>query len=139
MNPNEVIRWAQQAVNAERLPWYLLPLGAAHYRAGHLDQAIKWLEESNTIYSSRGMIADYQLQNRLLLAMAHERLGDMPKARALLQEVQQSLNRVDATRIDGAVSLHSTDWLPLQLLRREAEAMIVYDPAFPTNPFANGP
>jgi hypothetical protein len=30
-----------------------------------------------------------------------------------------------------------TDWLPLQLLRREAEAVILYDPIFPADPFAH--
>jgi hypothetical protein len=31
---------------------------------------------------------------------------------------------------------NTTDWLPLQILRREAEALIRYDPVFPADPFA---
>jgi hypothetical protein len=30
----------------------------------------------------------------------------------------------------------TTDWLPLQILRHEAVAVILYDPIFPTDPFA---
>jgi len=47
------------------------------------------------------------------------------------------MERVEASRIHGAVTLHSTDWLPLQLLRREAEALILNDPIFPADPFAH--
>ena len=50
--------------------------------------------------------------------------------------MQRSWQRVLATKTDGAVSLLTPDWLPLQLLRREAEALILYDPVFPADPFA---
>ena len=70
--------------------------------------------------------------------MAHQRLGHVQQPRGLLDEVQRSWERVEAeaVRTDGAVSLFSPDWLPLQLLRREAEAVILYDPVFPADPFA---
>jgi hypothetical protein len=44
--------------------------------------------------------------------------------------------RVKAAKTEGAVSLHSTEWLRLQLLRHEAQASIL-DFALPANPFAN--
>ncbi len=46
------------------------------------------------------------------------------------------LNRVEATKTDGAVAIFVTEWLALQVLRREAEAIILYDPIFPPDPFA---
>jgi hypothetical protein len=138
VEPEQVIRWAESALRESRLPWYLHVLGAAHYRAGHLDQAIKWLEESNTAaYSSGWDSADDTLQNRLVLAMAHERSGHAVQARALLAEVERSWRRIETARTEGAVSLFTVDWLPMQLLRREAEAMILHDPAFPDDPFAH--
>ncbi len=119
-----------------RPPWYLHVLGAAHYRAGHFDQAIKRLEESNAAFSEFDVRRRCKLQNRLVLAMAHERLGHAAQARALLAEVQRSWQRIEAAKTDGAVALPTVDWLPLQLLRREAEALILYDPVFPADPFA---
>lgn len=51
---------------------------------------------------------------------------------------------VSARPLDGAVrleraravSMPTVDWLPVQVLRREAEAVILYDPVFPAEPFA---
>jgi eukaryotic-like serine/threonine-protein kinase len=136
VEPEQVIRWAEQAVKAEPLPWYQGALGAAYYRAGQFDQAVRWLEESNRSYKTGAYAADSDLENRLLLALAHMRLGHAPAARDLVRGVQRALKRVDSTRTDGAVSLGSTDWLPLQILLSEAEAVVLYDPIFPADPFA---
>jgi hypothetical protein len=54
----------------------------------------------------------------------------------LLEEVERWWKDVEAGKTDGAVAFTTTDWLPLQLLRREAEALIRYDPVFPDDPFA---
>jgi hypothetical protein len=92
------------------------------------------LENSNRAY---GETDDYKLQNRLVLAMAHQRLGHPQQARAFLDRVHRSWDRVQSSKRDGAVTLFSVDWLPLQLFRREADAMILYDPIFPADPFAH--
>jgi WD40 repeat protein/serine/threonine protein kinase/tetratricopeptide (TPR) repeat protein len=136
VEPEQVIRWAESALRDSRLPRCLHVLGAAHFRAGHLDQAIKWLEESNTAADSSGWDSADDTLNRLVLAKAHERSGHTVRARALLAEVQRSWRRIETARTDGAVSLFTLDWLPMQLLRREAEAVILYDPVFPDDPFA---
>jgi hypothetical protein len=52
----------------------------------------------------------------------------------MLDDVRSWFKRVEAAR--GAVNFAATDWLPLQLLLREAEALILYDPVFPADPFA---
>ena len=135
----QVVRWVDQAVKDNRTPWYLHALGAAHFRASQLDQAIKSLEESNAAYRARQDDRDSDLQNRLVLAMAQQRLGNAAQSTRLVTRWQESLRSVEAARNDGAVSLNSTDWLPLQILRREAEARILYDPVFPANPFAKRP
>ena len=132
----QVIRWAEATLRSGRPPWYLHVVGAAHYRAGHFDQAIKWLEESNATFAQFNTGDNYKLQNSLVMAMAHERSGRPAQARALLADVRRLWNRIEATRTDDAVALPTVDWLPLQVLRREAEAVILYDPAFPDDPFA---
>src|SRR5262249_46076870 len=94
VDPETVIRWAKQAVASDRNPWYLHSLGAAHYRADHLDEAIRRLEESN----ARDWSREGKAQSRLLLAMAHHRLGHRPQAHALLVEVEQWWKTVEATK-----------------------------------------
>jgi WD40 repeat protein/tetratricopeptide (TPR) repeat protein len=130
--PETIIRWAEKAVASDSNPWFLHSLGAAHYRADHLDEAISRLEESNAGGWSQGGKA----QNRLLLAMAHHRLGHVMQARAILDEVRTWWGAALATEAEGPVAMPTTDWLPLQLLRREAEALILFDPVFPDDPFA---
>ena len=137
VEPEQVIRWADDAVRDSRHPWYLHALGAAHYRAGHLDQAIRWLEESNSAWTKFNNSDDDKLRNRLVLAMAHERLGHTAQARAFLAEAQRLWQRIEAMKIDGAVASYTPDWPCVQLLRREAEALILYDPVFPADPFGS--
>jgi WD40 repeat protein/serine/threonine protein kinase len=124
VDPERVIRWAERAVASSLNGWNLHTLGVAHYRAGRLDEAIKRLEESNAgDWGEQG-----RMQNRLVLAMAHQRLGHLAQARALLDAVTRWWSGIEAARIDGAVAMPLTDWLPLQLFRREAEALILGDP-----------
>jgi WD40 repeat protein len=131
VEPERAIRWAEQAVASERNAWNLHVLGAAYYRAGHYDEAIRRLEESN----AGDWKGDRKTQNRLVLAMAYHRLVEATKARALLDEVAEMWNTIEAEKVDGAVSIPATDWLPLQVYRREAEALIL-DGGFPADPFA---
>jgi tetratricopeptide (TPR) repeat protein len=131
VEPAQAVRWAEQAVASDRNAWYLHVLGLAHYRAGQLDRAIQRLEESNA--GAWGVPGDKQ-QNQLVLAMAHHRLGHAASARALLDEVERWWKSVETAKT--RLAFNTTDWLPFQLLRREAEAVILYDPAFPDDPFA---
>jgi hypothetical protein len=62
-------------------------------------------------------------------------MGNATKARALLDEVLRWWNNVETGKTDGAVSVPAPEWLWLQVLRREAEVLIRFDPAFPTDPF----
>ena len=132
VEPGQAIRWAEQAVAGGQVPWYLHTLGLAHYRAGQFAEAIQRLDESNA--------GDWQpsgkMLNRLGLAMAHHRLGHAAQACRLLDEVELWWKGVDPKKTAGAVDITITDWLQLQVLRREAEAVILYDPIFPADPFA---
>ena len=107
-----------------------------HYRAGHFDQAIQYLEESIRAYIAGGYAGGSDLEPGLRLALAQSRLGHTQAGTRLHGQIPACLKRVEDTKSDGAVSLSTTDWLPLQLLRREAEALILYDPVFPADPFA---
>jgi hypothetical protein len=60
--------------------------------------------------------------------MAHHRLGHPVEARRWLDRLREHRPSTDPAQF----------WLELEirLLRSEAEAVIVYDPAFPDDPFA---
>ena len=133
VEPAQVIRWAEQAVASNLNGWYLHALGLAHYRAGQLDRAIRRLEESN----AGSWAEEGKMQNRLVLAMAHHRRGHRAQSRALLDEdARRWWKTVDAAEADRADAFPATDWLPLQILVREAEAVVLYDPVFPADPIA---
>ena len=101
----------------------LRTLGAALYRAGRCDEAIRRLEEGIKLRGETDVA-----QDSVFLAMAHHRLGHREEARSLLERLRDHPPSSDTTQF----------WIDLQirLLRSEAEAVILYDPVFPADPFA---
>jgi tetratricopeptide (TPR) repeat protein len=101
---------------------FLNTLGKALYRAGRYDEAIHWLEEGIQA-AGRERSADWAF-----LAMAHHRLGHRREARHWLDRLRENQ--------PGTELLGSWYELEVRLLRSEAEAVILYDPVFPDDPFA---
>jgi hypothetical protein len=99
-------------------------LGAALYRAGRCDEAIRRLEEPIRARHEAGMPRDWAF-----LALAHHRLGHRDEAR-------HWLDRLRNHQPSGADSTPFWEELEIRLLRAEAEAVILCDPAFPADPFA---
>ena len=132
VDPEQLIGWARLAFSHADKPWYHHALGLALYRAGRYPEAIQAMERSNAgAWDESG-----RTQNRLVLAMAHQRLGESAKARDLLGQARAWLAGVESRMVDGApVGIPAVDWLPLLVLAREAEALILLDPAFPADPF----
>jgi hypothetical protein len=99
-------------------------LGIALYRAGRFEEAIQRLEEAiQARGGGQGHPEDWPF-----LAMAHHRLGHRDQARRWLERL----------RDDRAIADPARPWdeLELRLLRSEAEAVTLYDPTFPDDPFA---
>jgi serine/threonine-protein kinase len=120
---------AVTAVPAHRyIAWFRLARGLAEYRVGRPLRAIDWLDQSRT---AGGHLA---IQANLVLAMAEQRVGHGDRARRLLADATNSLRSRGIKGFDEGQSWH--DWLTCDLLRREAEATIFYDPIFPADPFA---
>jgi tetratricopeptide (TPR) repeat protein len=94
-------------------------LGLALYRAGRVEEAIRRLEEGIKVVG-RPIPEDVPI-----LAMAHHRLGHREEARRWLDRFREYEPSHEV-------------WVELQLrlLRREAEAVVLYDPIFPADPFA---
>jgi len=103
---------------------YLDTLGAALFRAGRFEDAAQRLKEGIQLRDGRGVPKDW-----VFLAMAHHRLGHPEEARRLLDRLRNHEPSTDPNKF--------WDELEIRLLRSEAEAVILYDPVFPADPFAH--
>jgi eukaryotic-like serine/threonine-protein kinase len=101
---------------------YLRTLGQNLYRAGRYEDAIKRLDEAALMGADqRGSIWDW-----LFRAMAHHKLGHTEDARKWFEQSVQWINQeLPANRdLSAGSGLSWNQRLGLQLMRREAEAMI---------------
>ena len=98
-------------------------LGAALFRAGRFEDAIRRLEEGIKLRNGAETPQDWPF-----LAMAHHRLGHRDEARGWLDRLRD--------RRPSTKPYQFWNELEIGLLRSEAEAVILYDPVFPADPFA---
>ncbi len=125
-DPTVLVRLAEFAVNgfpAQGKHLALSTLGAALYRASRFEDAIRRLEEGAKLRNGADEPLDWPF-----LAMAHFRLGHRDEARRWLDRLRNRQPSNDPNNF----------WQELEilLLRSEAEAVILYDPVFPADPFA---
>jgi tetratricopeptide (TPR) repeat protein len=132
-DPQTPVRLAELAVRNLRsrsgndhpdIPNYLNTLAAALYRAGRYEEAIRRLEQA--VQARRGA---RESDDWAQLAMAHHRLGHHQQARQWLARLREHEPSTDPAQY----------WpeQEMRLLRREAEAVILYDPIFPADPFSH--
>src|SRR5262249_17910988 len=113
---------AEKAVAGQpRDPSYLNTLGAALYRAGRYEEAVRKLDEAVQAYGQEGQPVDW-----LFLAMAHHRQGRCARARGKLGEVppRAGQNTTPDRSRDATSVLQWTRRVELELIRREAEALV---------------
>jgi len=101
-------------------------LAATLFRAGRFEDAIRRLEEKFRIRLN-GRLGEPQ--DWAFLAMAHFRLGHRDEAHRWLDRLRNRQTTTDPNQF--------WDELEIRLLRSEAEAVILYDPVFPADPFAH--
>jgi WD40 repeat protein len=108
-------------------------VGAVLFRAGRLEEALQRFKQAHQVFQPRAW-------DWLFLVMIHSRLGHPSEARRLLQQADQWITEADkaplGTENEGPRWSNLTERPTTLLLRREAEAVILYDPIFPTDPFA---
>jgi tetratricopeptide (TPR) repeat protein len=120
-NPARMVALAECGVAGDpKAPWRLHALALAHYRAGQFEAAIRRSEEALRVGWHAGSSC------RVVLALAHHRLGHAEEARSWLEKA----DRTSATtaRVWG-------DAIEFRVLRREA-ASLIEDSGFPADPFA---
>jgi tetratricopeptide (TPR) repeat protein len=96
---------------------------AALYRSGRYDEAIRRLEKGIRLRGGEAWAQDWEF-----LAMAHHRLGHRDQARRWLDRLRKYQPSAEADKF--------WDELQIRLLLAEAEAVVLYDPVFPKDPFA---
>jgi serine/threonine protein kinase/predicted Zn-dependent protease len=113
--------------------WSVLAVAAVDYRAGRFEAAAERLRSLREMGSSidRPPI----ITGRLFLAMAYRRLGRTAEARQELFAASEEIARVLGADREIPPDGYWHDFLRFQLLRHEAEALIL-DPDFPADPFA---
>jgi WD40 repeat protein/tetratricopeptide (TPR) repeat protein len=121
--PVRLAEFGVRGIHARQKPNYLNTLGAALYRAGRYAEAIGRLEEGIRLRGGKSLPADWAF-----LAMAHHRLGYRDEARRWLDRLREHQPSMAPDQF--------WDELEVRLLRSEAEAVILYDPVFPEDPFA---
>jgi tetratricopeptide (TPR) repeat protein len=125
-NLSETVRLAELAVNGapeHQKAVFLVTLGAALYRAGRFAEAVRRLEEG--IQKRKGVSLE---TDWVFLALAHHRLGHHDQARRWLDRPRDRRPRRGSNAF--------WDVLEIRLLRAEAEAVVLWDPIFPADPFA---
>ncbi len=125
-DPGAPVRLAESAVkNAEPLEKAdaLSTLGTALYREGRLEEARLRLDEAVQSRGGEGLPRDWAF-----LTLVHYRLGHREEARRWLERLQSYQ--------PGAEPVQFFHELEIRLLRSEAEAVVIFDPAFPADPFA---
>ncbi|MGO9882140.1 MAG: WD40 repeat domain-containing protein, partial [Solirubrobacteraceae bacterium] len=130
--------------------------GAAEFRLGNFKDAVAHLtaalpprtDEGDRVLDggrvkTRSVVSSKvwarAARGRLFLALALERLGQINEARQCLREATSAIDeqaRSDPTPGLSRLRLGWRDRVVLDALRREAEAVIIYDPVFPADPFA---
>ncbi len=126
-----LIRVAERSVPAlaggERI------MGAVLYRAGRYQRALKGFEQSHRAFKPRAW-------DWLFLAMIHSRLGHADQARRMLSQAGQWIAEADTAK-QGTSGDNPSGWSneyekpTILFLLHEAEAVILYDPIFPADPF----
>jgi lipopolysaccharide biosynthesis regulator YciM len=103
-------------------PTLLAGLGAALYRAGRYHEAVAQLEQAERQRSG------YRPQIQAFLALANHASGRPAEARRWLDQLRRHTPSTDGDAL--------WDELEIGVLQREAEAVVLLDPAFPADPFA---
>jgi WD40 repeat protein/serine/threonine protein kinase/tetratricopeptide (TPR) repeat protein len=128
-DPEVPVRLAEAAVKDElgvslkERADHLNTLGATLYRAGRYEEAIRRLDEAIRVRGGDAIEQDWPF-----LAMAHHCLGHHDEARRWLDRLRQHQPSTDPAQF--------WDELEIRLLRSEAEAVVLFDPVFPDDPFA---
>lgn len=125
VDPSRLIALAERGQALDQA-WTRHVLGLAIYRSGDWEAAIRQLEESNQAPWS----IPQRQSNELVLAMCEFRLGLVEQAQKRLTKACELLDHATPYSAEKPFEPHAFpfDWPSLNVLRREAEALILRQP-----------
>jgi tetratricopeptide (TPR) repeat protein len=121
VEPERLVEWATAGAERFADAARLHVLGLAYYRAGRYERAIEKLQQSN---AGRGWSQPAKSQNWLVLAMARFQLGEIEEARHCLETARSLSAQVRPIDYDEQGLLAAPDWIEINVLLREAEALL---------------
>src|SRR5262249_8842129 len=105
-------------------------VGAVLFRVGRLEEALKRFDRAHKVFEPRAW-------DWLFLAMIHSGLGQTSEARRSLEQAEQWIAEADkapsGTEKGGARWANLTEKMTVLLLRREALAVVRFDPVVPND------
>jgi tetratricopeptide (TPR) repeat protein len=111
---------AEKAVAARPVHSFINTLGAALYRAGRFEEAVRRLNESIAIHGGGGVYEDW-----LFLALSHHRLGHREEARKWLVKARNLLDPTLEGKTDpNSAPLPWNQRVELEQIGGEALALI---------------
>ena len=140
-DPDRIVDLAEKLLTkSSRDHWHVNELGAALYRAGRFEEALKRLTEATELHAH-----PYQtnmLYTWFFLAMAHQRLDHTTEARRWLDKASRPTEEAlkplaeppeKSSMAAGTIPPNWARKLTLQLLRREAEQLVQSPRTEPAN------
>ena len=103
-------------------PYLTLAKGIADFRRQNLDSAIQTLESAASQFQAKSSLEHNGIATDLYLAMAQERTGQHAKARQTLEAVRNVFRLLPAADANNIPAWN--DWMIVQIIRREAEALV---------------
>ena len=142
-NPADIVeracRLAGRAAGiAPESPWTLYTSGLSEYRSGRFASALERLRFGldRDMEIGRPFLAPYRFKNLVVQALASARLGRWEDARFCLDRADAILRDATPAGREPSAYLETwRDWVHGQILRREAEGLML-DRGFPADPFA---
>jgi tetratricopeptide (TPR) repeat protein len=124
----KLVEWAEKALAADPSnDAWLTTLGAALYRAGRFDEAVRRLTEAEAAFKKAKASPSTITYTWLFLAMAEERRGHPEQARKWLAGAVREIEQPPAERANDPGVGSWNRRLTLLLLRGEAEALLKID------------
>jgi tetratricopeptide (TPR) repeat protein len=126
---------AAATATGEDKPWAQSAKGLAEYRSGNFARALATFEQAHVALGGSGP-RYLEVPAGCVRAMALLRLGRLDAARAALSKVSTVYRSIPPETIARDLSPGWTSSLICEILYCEAEALIIFDPLFPADPFA---
>ena len=102
-------------------PHLTLAKGISDFRREHFDTALQTLESAASQFHGTDPLEHVEIATDLYLVLAYERTGQHAKAQQKLEAVRKTIGKLPTADADDIPGLH--DWMMVQIIHREAEAL----------------